>query len=144
MATASGDEQGIIQPMADYATVTVHGGIVYTAGMTPRTADGMAHPGTVGGDVSAEQARSAAAIAAERALDAIAQRVPDTRITPLQMTVYIAAAPGFPGLSTVADGASAAVSARTGSVPARAAVGVAQLPGRAPVEVTLIAAVAEL
>lgn len=144
MADASGDEHGIVEPMADYATVTVHNGVVYTAGMTPRTSGGMAHPGIVGDGISVEQASAAAAIAAERALNAIAQRVPCAGITPLQMTVYIAAAPGIDGLSAVADGASAVVSARTGSVPARTAVGVAQLPGQAPVEVTLIAALAAL
>lgn len=132
--------QNIVRPMADYSAATVHNDVVYTAGMTPRTNEGMAFSGIVGDDVTAEQAYAAARIAADRALDAIVQCVPGAQPKPLQMTVFIAAAPGFDGLSAVGDGASAAVSERTGSAPARAALGVAQLPGRAPVEVTLIAA----
>lgn len=129
--------------MANYAPVTLHSGVAYTAGMTPRAGDDMVYIGRVGEEVSVEDAYSAAGLAAERALAAIEQRFPNARLDPLQMTVYIAAGQGFSQLSSVADGASDAVSARTGSVPARAAIGVLQLPGGAPVEVTLVAAVNE-
>ena len=59
------------------------------------------------------------------------------------MTVYIACAPDFHDLSTVADGASTAISAALGAdaLPARSAIGVQTLPSNAPVEVDLVAAV---
>jgi enamine deaminase RidA (YjgF/YER057c/UK114 family) len=59
------------------------------------------------------------------------------------MTVCVCCTDGFTGLSAVADGASETLAARLGeeSLPVRTAVGVRTLPGGAPVEVELIAAV---
>lgn len=53
------------------------------------------------------------------------------------------AAPGFTKHSALADFASALLEARLGArgIGSRAAVGVASLPGNAPVEIQLIAAV---
>jgi enamine deaminase RidA (YjgF/YER057c/UK114 family) len=61
----------------------------------------------------------------------------------LSLTVYIAAEPGFTAHSKLADFASAFLESRLGrrGIGSRAAVGVATLPGNAPVEVQLVAAV---
>ena len=61
----------------------------------------------------------------------------------LAMTGYVAAEEGFAGHSRLADFASAFLRRELGDVGvcSRAAVGVATLPGGAPVEIQLIAAV---
>ncbi|CAN7591525.1 RidA family protein [Mesorhizobium sp. LjNodule214] len=61
----------------------------------------------------------------------------------LTLTVYIAAEPGFTAHSKLADFASEFLKSRLGErgIGSRAAVGVATLPGNAPVEVQLVAAV---
>jgi enamine deaminase RidA (YjgF/YER057c/UK114 family) len=124
----------------------LHAGVVYTAGMTPRRDGRLVLTGAVGGELSLEQGRDAAALAAANALAAARSVLPSgARLRCLQMTVYIVAATAFTDLSAVADGASAVV-ARTlapSALPARAAIGVATLPSGAPVEVALIAAVTD-
>ncbi|WP_232375305.1 RidA family protein [Mycolicibacterium baixiangningiae] len=133
-------------PQGDYVPAVLHAGVVYTAGMTPRRDGRLVLTGAVGGQLSLEQGRSAAALAAANAIAAAWSVVPSgAGLRCLQMTVYIVAATGFTDLSAVADGASAAI-ARTlapSALPARAAIGVATLPSGAPVEVALIAAVTD-
>jgi enamine deaminase RidA (YjgF/YER057c/UK114 family) len=62
----------------------------------------------------------------------------------LRLTVFVACTDGFSQLSAVADGASAALGEHVGrdALPVRSALGVRALPGGAPVEVELTAAVA--
>lgn len=113
--------------------------------MTPRVDGRLTVVGTVGSDVSVQDAFAAAGLAAANALSAIAYRAGglDDVVRCLRMTVYIACAPGFTEHSTVADGASAALLDQLGSrgTVARCAIGVASLPSGAPVEVELTAAV---
>lgn len=61
----------------------------------------------------------------------------------LNMTVYIAAEPGFMAHSKVADFASEILIAEFGreKIGVRAAVGVSTLPGNATVEIQLVASV---
>lgn len=127
-----------VNPMGNYASVRVAGGLAFTAGMTPRVGDRLAFIGTVGADISIEDAVEASRLSAQRALLALSEVLPGTRLTPVQLTVYIRSDPGFTALSTVADGASAVIAEALGQYPARAAIGVAALPGGAPVEVALI------
>ncbi|GAS87037.1 RidA family protein [Mycolicibacterium brisbanense] len=128
----------------DYQLAVEHGGIVYTAGMTPRRDGVLVMSGVVGESVSAEQAYVAAGIAATNALTAVRCAAPGaSNVRCLRMTVYIACAPTFHDLSAVADGASAVIRAAYGeaALPARAAIGVQSLPSGAPVEIDVIAAV---
>ena len=89
------------------------------------------------------QARAAARLAASNALAAVRSALPaDVQgVRCLRMIVYIACAPGFHDLSTVADGASEAIMTTLGKdgLPARTAIGVQSLPSGAPIEVELIA-----
>lgn len=131
-------------PQGDYVPAVLHGGIVHTAGMTPRRDGVLVVSGVVGTTLSIEEARDAAALAAGNALAAVRSVLPEgTGLRCLQMTVYIACAPDFTALSSVADGASAVIAEAHGaqSLPARSAIGVAALPSGAPVEVQLVAAV---
>jgi len=132
-------------PRGDYVPAVLHGGVVYTAGMTPRRDGELTVTGQVGAAVSVAAARAAAELAAANALAAVFSAVPAgvRGVRCLRMTVYVACAPNFHDLSTVADGASAAISAALGAdaLPARSAIGVQTLPSNAPVEVDLVAAV---
>ena len=113
--------------------------------MTPRVDGRLLARGLVGRDISREDACGLAGVAAGNALAAVVAAVGDPAriVRCLQMTVFIAAAPGFTEHTAVADGASAALLAALGErgAVARAAVGVAGLPSGAPVEVALTAAV---
>ena len=132
-------------PQGRYVPAVVHGGVAYSAGMTPRVDGELVCRGTVGLEVSAEQARDLAGLAAANALAAIeAAAGGRERIERcLRLTVYVAAAPDFTAHSAVADGASEALALRLGDrgETARTAVGVAGLPSGAPVEVELTVAV---
>lgn len=54
--------------------------------------------------------------------------------------MHVAVAGSFAAISEVAHGASPVWERHLGALPARTAVGVARLPGNAPVEVTLTVA----
>jgi len=130
-----------------YAPLSVHAGVAYVAGQIPKTGrDTIRAAGRVGDAVSSEEARQDAALCVLHALAWLAER-PDgfgAVDRPLRMTVYVATAPGFDGISGVADGASELLlelfGAEAGAHP-RSVVAVAGLPRDAPVMVELIFAV---
>ncbi|WP_067676919.1 RidA family protein [Nocardia miyunensis] len=123
----------------DYATARVAGGFVFTAGMTPRTDDGVLEPGVVGVDMSVERARELAGYAARRAVAAARDAAGDSLDGVVGLTVYLRTAPEFTAHSAVADGATEALRSEVGgAAPARAAVGVASLPSGAAVEVSAV------
>lgn len=129
-------------PQGDYATAVVHAGIAYSAGMTPRRDGQLTITGVVGSTVSVAQAWAAARLAAANAVAAVRAALPgDATVRCLRMSVYVACAPDFHDLSTVADGASDAIVTILGpqALPARSAIGVQSLPSGAPVEVELMA-----
>jgi enamine deaminase RidA (YjgF/YER057c/UK114 family) len=132
-------------PRGHYAPAVVHGGLVFTAGMTPRRDGELASRGTVGADLSAAEGRAAARLAAANALSAAARAAGglDRIERCLTLTVYIVCVPGFTEHSAVADGASSALAEWLDDrgTAARAAIGVASLPSGAPVEVQLVAAI---
>jgi enamine deaminase RidA (YjgF/YER057c/UK114 family) len=133
-----------VPPQGDYVPAVVHGGLVWTAGMTPRRAGELVVRGVVGADVDLATAREAAGLATGNALTAIAEAVGDLAgVRALKLTVFVAAVDGFTQHPAVADGASAVLRERLGErgVVARSAVGVRTLPSGAPVEVELVAAV---
>ena len=131
-------------PQGDYVPAVYHGGIIHTAGMTPRIDGVLTCAGRVGDGVEPEQARLAAGLAARNALAAARAVAPGgAALRCLKMTVFIACAPEFTALSAVADGASGALVAALGEDgrPARSAIGVNALPSGAVVEVELVCAV---
>lgn len=134
---------GAPRPRGDYCSVTIHQKVAYTAGMTPRRDGSLQVVGRVGEAVSVAQAFDAAELAASNALAAVVDAVGGLeRIERvLSMTVWVMAATTFTEHSAVADGASGLVRRVLGSEPpARAAVGVASLPGGSPVEVAMVVA----
>jgi enamine deaminase RidA (YjgF/YER057c/UK114 family) len=130
-------------PVAAYVPAVRTGGFVYTSGQIPTVDGKLPAAGKVGAEVSAadaaELARTcalnalAAAAAAAGGLDAIGRIV--------KVTGFVASAPGFNGQPQVVNGASELLLEVFGADGrhARSAVGVAELPLNAPVEVELIA-----
>lgn len=133
------------RPRGDYVPAVLVDGIAYSAGMTPRRNGELVTRGTVGADVSIEDAVTAAGLAAVNALSAVAAVAGglDRVRRCVRMTVYVTCSDDFRALSAVADGASAALARHVdaAALPARSAVGVRRLPDGAPVEVELTAAV---
>jgi enamine deaminase RidA (YjgF/YER057c/UK114 family) len=133
-------------PQGGYVPATTHAGLVVTAGMTPRIDGVLRHRGRVGGDLTVEAAREAAAIAVGNALSAaLAALAKGQRLERvLRLTVYVNAVRGFTEHTTVADGASTRLRELLGDrgAAARSAVGVTSLPGDACVELELTCAYA--
>ncbi|SIS90312.1 RidA family protein [Paracoccus saliphilus] len=131
-------------PQGDYVPASRHGGLIYTAGMTPRQNGRMMFDGPVRtGQIDVQ--REAVRLACTNALLAIEDKLRgDEEIAAmLTMTVYVAAEDGFSEHSKIADFASAFLRERLGDrgICSRCAIGVANLPGNAPVEIQLVAAV---
>jgi len=133
----------VAAPVAAYVPAVVAGGFVYTSGQLPTVGGELPAVGKVGGEVSGPDAAGlartcalnaiAAAAAAAGGLDAIRRIV--------KVTGFVASAPGFSGQPQVVNGASELLIEVFGEDGrhARSAVGVAELPLNAPVEVELIA-----
>lgn len=134
-------------PQGKYVPAKRHGNLVYTAGMTPRDNGQLILAGPVQMARPLDDYRAAAELAAANALAAAqatlnaGERL-DAIIT---MTVYVAAEQGFEAHSRIADFASEYLVEALGdaAVCSRAAVGVYSLPGGAPLEIALVAAVGE-
>jgi enamine deaminase RidA (YjgF/YER057c/UK114 family) len=133
----------VVAPVAAYVPAVRTGAFVYTSGQLPMVDGKLPATGKVGAEVSgtdaADLARTcalnalAAAASAAGGLDAIARIV--------KVTGFVASAPGFSGQPQVVNGASELLLEVFGEDGrhARSAVGVAELPLNAPVEVELIA-----
>lgn len=129
----------------DYAPATRHGNLVFTSGMTPRKDGVLLFTGPVRAAEPVETYRSGVVLACSNALLAARSLLAEGEeiAAVLSLTVYIAAEEGFSAHSRLADFASQFLKSELGAsgVGSRAAVGVATLPGNAPVEIQLIAAV---
>lgn len=144
------DELGIAlppvaTPAGAYVPARRSGPLVFTAGQVPFVDGKLAATGKVGAQVSAEDAKAIAGICALNALAAIDALVGiDAVVGVVKAVVFVASAPGFGGQPGVANGASELLFQIFGEAGrhARSAVGVAELPMDAPVEVELIVEVA--
>lgn len=136
-----------LRAAADYVPATVHGGVLYLSGQTPRVDGVVAVRGAVGAEVDLERACEGARLCALRLL-AAAQATLGTlervrRV--IELTVFVRSAPDFTQQSAVADAASEVFVLAFGDAGrhARSAIGVLQLPGGAAVEVAAMVAVDE-
>lgn len=141
----SASAQGRPVPQGDYVPARRHGDMIFTSGMTPRRNGELLFAGPLAADAAVEDHREAVVLACANALAAARGLLGEgERIAAiLSMTVYIATEPGFTAHSKLADFASAHLRAELGSdgIGSRAAIGVATLPGNAPVEIQIVAAV---
>jgi len=135
----------VAAPVAAYVPAVRTGDQVWTSGQLPFVDGQLAATGKVGAEVSAEDAEQYARAAALNALAAVDALVGIDNVTRvLKVVGYVASAEGFSGQPAVINGASnlmGEVFGRAGE-HARAAVGVAELPMGAPVEVEIIVEVA--
>ena len=131
----------VVKPLASYVPAVRTGNLVYTAGQLPMVDGALAGSGKVGADVTPERAAELARICALNALAAVDALVGIESVTRVVKVVgFVASASGFTGQPSVVNGASQLLGDVFGEagIHARSAVGVAELPLDAPVEVELI------
>ncbi|MFC9787110.1 RidA family protein [Rhodococcus sp. NPDC127528] len=134
----------VAAPVAAYVPAVQSGNLVYTSGQLPFVDGELTLTGKVGGAVDADAAKSAARTCALNALAAIDALVGlDSVVRIVKVVGFVASADGFTGQPGVINGASELIGEVFGDagVHARSAVGVAELPLGAPVEVEVIAEV---
>ncbi len=131
----------VVPPVASYVPAVQSGHHVYVSGQLPMAEGKLLATGKVGAGVSAEQAKQLAQRCALNALAAIDSLVGLENVVKIvKLTGFVASAPGFTGQPGVMNGASDLFGAVFGEAGrhARSAVGVAELPLDAPVEVEVI------
>jgi enamine deaminase RidA (YjgF/YER057c/UK114 family) len=131
----------VVAPAGVYVPAVRTGNLVYTAGQLPMQSGKLAGTGKVGAEVSPEDGKDLARVCALNALAAVHSLVGIDSVTRVVKVVgFVASAPGFHGQPGVINGASELFGEVFGDagVHARSAVGVAELPLDAPVEVELI------
>jgi enamine deaminase RidA (YjgF/YER057c/UK114 family) len=129
-------------PVAAYVPAVKSGNLVFTAGQLPVLDGKVVKEGKVGTEVSPEDAKALAQICALNALAAIALVADLDQIERVvRVGGFVNCAPGFVAIPAVVNGASEFLLKVFGEVNgkhARTAVGVAELPLNAPVEIELI------
>ncbi|MEH1013712.1 RidA family protein [Micromonospora sp. CPCC 206060] len=131
----------VVPPVASYVPAVQSGKHVYVSGQLPMAEGKLLATGKVGAGISAEQAKDLAQRCALNALAAIDSLVGLENVVKIvKLTGFVASAPGFTGQPGVINGASDLFGAVFGEAGrhARSAVGVAELPLDAPVEVEVI------
>lgn len=132
-------------PIGAYVPAVRTGNLVYTSGQLPVVDGVIERTGKVGRDVSVADASSAAEICTLNALAAIDALVGlDAVVRIVKVVGFVASANDFAGQPDVVNGASNLLANVFGNAGAhaRSAVGVAELPLNAPVEVELVVEVA--
>ena len=129
-------------PVAAYVPAVKSGNLVFTAGQLPVLDGKVVKEGKVGAEVSPEDAKALAQICALNALAAIALVADLDQIERVvRVGGFVNCAPGFVAIPAVVNGASEFLLKVFGEVNgkhARTAVGVAELPLNAPVEVEMV------
>jgi enamine deaminase RidA (YjgF/YER057c/UK114 family) len=131
----------VATPAGAYIPARRSGSLVFTAGQLPFVDGALPAAGKVGAEVTAEQAYGFARICALNALAAVDGLVGlDAVAGVVKVVGFVASAPGFTGQPGVVNGASELLGEVFGEAGrhARSAVGVAELPLGAPVEVELV------
>ncbi|NEK59153.1 RidA family protein [Geodermatophilus sabuli] len=130
----------VAAPVAAYVPAVRTGQLVFTSGQLPFVDGGLRRTGKVGGSVDPEDAAHDAKVCALNALAAVDDLVGLDEVARIVRVVgYVASAEGFTGQPRVVNGASELLGRIFGDLGrhARSAVGVAELPLGAPVEVEL-------
>jgi enamine deaminase RidA (YjgF/YER057c/UK114 family) len=131
----------VAAPAGAYVPARRAGSLVFTAGQLPLVDGALPATGKVGAEVDPEAARDLARVCALNALAAVDALVGlDAVAGVVKVVGFVASARGFTGQPGVLNGASELLGAVFGDAGrhARSAVGVAELPLDAPVEVELV------
>ena len=132
-------------PQGKYVPANRFENMIFTAGLTPRDNGVLIKTGKIAIADPIDDYRDAVRQAAKNALTAARNKLEEgehiARI--LLITVYVNAEEGYTTQAKIADHASEYFCEELGEagIGARAAVGVASLPGNAPVEISIICAV---
>ena len=129
-------------PVAAYVPAVKAGNLVFTAGQLPVVDGKLVLTGKVGSDVTPEDAKKMAEICALNALAAISLVADIDQIEKIvRVGGFVNGVPGFVAIPAVVNGASELLIKLFGDVNgkhARTAVGVAELPLNAPVEIDMV------
>lgn len=129
-------------PVAVYVPAVRTGHLVFASGQTPTVDGALQVQGKLGDGVSIEDGQRAARLAALNCVAEVRGLLGslDRVVRVVRLTGYVASAPGFVQQPAVINGASQLIEEIFGAAGrhARSAIGVAELPGGAPVEVELI------
>jgi len=129
-------------PVAAYVPAVRTGNLVFTAGQLPLVDGKIPFIGKVGSDVTPEQAKDMAQICALNALAAISLVADIDQIEKVvRVGGFVNGAPGFVAIPQVINGASELLIklfSEANGKHARTAIGVAELPLNAPVEVEIV------
>lgn len=129
-------------PAGSYVPATRSGSLIFTAGQLPFRDGELHRTGKVGAAVMLDEAREAARLCALNAVAAAAERAGglENLRDVVKVTGFVASTPGFNGQPDVLNGASELLGELFGDagLHARSAVGVAELPLDAPVEVEVV------
>jgi enamine deaminase RidA (YjgF/YER057c/UK114 family) len=130
------------KPVANYVPVVRVGELLFLSGVLPSRGGQLVMTGKLGQTLSVEQGMEAARLALLNALAIIRSEVGslDRVARIVKMVGHIGSAPGFVEQPQVLNGASDLLVAVFGEAGrhARVAVGAAELPRQAPVEIELI------
>ena len=128
------------KPVAAYVPAIRTGNLIFTAGQLPMVDGALAMTGKVGGAVSVDDAKKLAQICAVNALAAVGTVIDVNKIVRVVRVVgYVNGVAGFTQQPAIINGASELFLHIWGEAGkhARSAVGVAELPLDAPVELEL-------
>ena len=129
-------------PVAAYVPAVKSGNLIFTAGQLPVIDGKLVKEGKVGREVTDEDAKELAQICALNALAAISLVADLDQVERVvRVGGFVNCSPGFIAIPRVVNGASEFLIKIFGDVNgkhARTAVGVAELPLNAPVEIELI------
>jgi enamine deaminase RidA (YjgF/YER057c/UK114 family) len=130
------------KPVANYVPAVRAGNLIFASGQTPTVEGRLMMKGKLGRDLSIEQGQEAARVALLNILAAVRSSAGtlDAIKRIVKLNGWVASAEGFVNQPQVVNGASLLLEEIFGDVGkhARAAIGVAELPSGAPVELELI------
>lgn len=134
-------------PQGTYVPAKRVGNLIFTAGMTPRENGVLIQSGKIKSDFVIENVKPAIRLAATNTLSAATNLLAENEKieSVISMTVYINAEENFELHTSIADIASEYYVEILGEagIGSRAAIGVASLPGNAPIEIQLVVSVTE-
>ncbi|MGH3918770.1 MAG: RidA family protein [Pseudonocardiaceae bacterium] len=131
----------VAAPAGVYLPAVRSGALVFTAGQIPLVDGAMVATGKLGAEIDAERGQQLARTCVLNALAAVDGLVGlDAVVRVVKVVGFVASAPGFTAQPAVLNGASELLGEvfGTAGAHARSAVGVAELPLGAPVEVELV------
>jgi len=135
-------------PQGNYIPASRHRELVYTSGMTPRNNGALLFNGKIKVSEPIETYKEVVRLATSNALTAARSLTSDQECIEkiVTLTVFIATEEGFTAHARLADFAAEYLYEEIGEygIGSRAAIGVASLPSDAPVEIQLVAAIADL